>query len=315
MRSRKGLSVVVSALATWLAAAPAGAQVVAEATQESSPSVATFRSGVNLVSISAVVRDKRGRVMSTLSGHDFVVLDGGHPRELLDFQSTASAPASVALLVDGSGSMKLGAAHETARRISRDVIATLDPARDTAALFSFDTRLLTLCDFTSDFELVRAGLWDVDAFGSTSLYDAIAGTSAMVADKAHSRRAVIVLTDGDDTTSAYPAERVAWIASSIDVPVYVFAVGDGLAAGLTEERGATKAGSLTDLARATGGEFFVANTPEAIAAAVKRVTEELRHQYVLAFESAPESGVRRLEVRTRRPELRVKSRNWYQASE
>ena len=314
MRSRKCSSLVVSACAVLCAVAPASAQTADIERPERSASIATFRSSVNLVSVAAVVRDKRGRVMSSLSGQDFVVIDGGERRELLDFQSTSSAPASVALLIDGSGSMRLGAAQDIARRISRDVIATLNPSRDTVALFSFDTRLLTLCRFTSDFELVRAKLWDVDAFGSTSLYDAVAGTSALVADKAQSRRAVIVLTDGDDTTSAYSAEKVAWIASSIDVPVYVFAVGDGLAAGLTEERGLPRTGTLAELARATGGDLFIANTPERIAAAVKRVTEELRHQYVLAFESAPDSGVRRLEVRTRRPELRVKSRNWYQAA-
>ena len=312
MRSRNYSTLVVSACAVLLTIAPASAQTASIERPERSASIATFRSSVNLVSIAAVVRDKRGRVMSTLSGQDFVVMDGGERRELLDFQSTVSAPASVALLIDGSGSMRLGAAHEMARRISRDVIATLDSSRDTVALFSFDTRLITLCRFTSDFELVRASLWDVDAFGSTSLYDAVAGTSALVADKAQSRRAVIVVTDGDDTTSTYSAEKVAWIASSIDVPVYVFAVGDG--SGLTDERGAPKTGTLTELARATGGDLFIANTPERIATAVKRVTEELRHQYVLAFESAPDSGVRRLEVRTRQPELRVKSRNWYQAA-
>jgi Ca-activated chloride channel family protein len=280
-----------------------------------SASAPTFRSRVNLVSIAAVVRDKRGKVMSTLSGQDFVVLDGGKQKELVDFQNTTTAPASVALLIDGSGSMRLGAAQGTARQISRDILKTLDPSRDTAALYSFDTRLLTLCEFTGDFEAIRAGLWDVDAFGSTSLYDAIAGTSGKVAEKAQSRRAVIVLTDGADTTSEYSADRVAWIASSIDVPVYVFAVGDGLAQDLRDEKREAENGSLAALARSTGGDLFIANTPESIAAAVKRVTDELRHQYVLAFEAASDPGMRRLEVRVRRPELRVKSRNWYQALE
>ena len=314
MSSRAG-SAVMAMLTVSLAAVPASAQTPPPSEAAPDAAVATFRSGVNLVSVSAVVRDKRGRVMPSLSGQDFEVIDDGERRELLDFQSTATAPASIALLVDGSGSMRLGAAQESARRISRDVLATLDPSRDTAALFSFDTRLLTLCQFTSDFARLQAGLGEVEAFGSTSLYDAVAGTSALVADKAQSRRAVIVLTDGDDTTSTYTAERVAWIASAIDVPVYVFAVGEGLAPALTQARGRPTAGSLTALARATGGDLFIANTPERIAAAVKRVTEELRHQYVLAFEPASTAGVRRLEVRTRRRELTVKSRNWYSASE
>ena len=313
MRSPSGLSVIVSAFAACLAASPVHAQTATPAghAQADAP---TFRSAVNLVSVSAVVRDKRGKVMSSLQGKDFVVLDGGRKRELLDFQSTATAPASVALLVDGSGSMQLGAAHEIARHISRELLSTLDPKRDTAALFSFDTRLLTLCDFTSDFATIRAGLGSIESFGSTSLYDAIAGTSALVEAKAFSRRAVIVLTDGADTSSAYSIERVAWIASAIDVPVYVFAVGNGLAPALDDEKGGGRS-DLAELARATGGDLFIANTRHSIEAAVKQVTEELRHQYVLAFEAAPENGMRRLEVRTRKPNLKVKSRNWYQVAE
>ena len=136
----------------------------------------------------------------------------------------------------------------------------------------------------------------------------------MVADKAQTRRAVIVLTDGADTASQYTSQQVARIASAIDVPVYIFAVGDGLAPALDDEKGAEQS-TLALLARATGGDLFVANTRQSIDKAVKRVTEELRHQYVLAFEAAQENGMRRLEVRTRRPELKVKSRNWYQGTE
>jgi Ca-activated chloride channel family protein len=310
MRARYGLSIIVSTLSVLMSAAqsPVSAQ---DAHAPSSGQAMTFRSSVNLVSVAAVVRDKRGKVMPSLSSRDFVVLDGGHRKELVNFQNTTTAPASVALLIDGSGSMRLGAAQATARHISRDILKTLDPARDTAALYSFDTRLLTLCEFTGDFEAIRAGLWDVEAFGSTSLYDAIAGTSGKVAQKAQSRRAVIVLTDGADTTSEYSAEKVAWIASSIDVPIYVFAVGDGL----RDDKREVESSGLAALARATGGDLFIANTPGSIAAAVKRVTDELRHQYVLAFEAAADPGMRHLEVRVTKPELRVKSRNWYQALE
>jgi Ca-activated chloride channel family protein len=316
MSSRSGLTVIVSTFAALLASVPTHAQRQAtpQAVAQPTEAAVTFRSGVNLVSVAAVVRDKRGRVMSSLNERDFVVLDGGQQRALIDFQSTTTAPASVGLLIDGSGSMRLGAAHEIARRISRDILATLDPSRDTAALLSFDTRLLTLCEFTRDFEAVRAGLRKVESFGSTSLYDAMAGASGLVAENAQSRRAVIVLTDGADTSSQFTPEKVAWIASTIDVPVYVFVVGGGLAPGVIDGEDG-RANTLVTLARATGGDLFVANSPDSINAAVKRVTEELRHQYVLAFESASEKGVRKLEVRTRRPELRVKSRNWYQAAE
>jgi Ca-activated chloride channel homolog len=315
MRSSRGLlTASLFALAAIVAPLAAAQQTrptanIAPAPHAEAPAV-TFRSTVNLVSVSAVVRDRRGRVMSSLTRKDFEVLDGGQRRELIDFQSDATAPASVALLIDGSGSMSLGAATDYSRRISSDILASLDSRRDNAALLSFDTRLLTLCEFTRDFGRIREGLDDVNAFGSTSLYDAIAGSAARVADRTQNRRAVIVLTDGGDNASAYSPEQAAWIASTIDVPVYIFAVGEGATPPVKTD-GKKEPNPLAQLAQATGGDFFIANTPELIASAVKRVADELRHQYVLAFESSTTRGLRRVEIRTRKSDLNVRSRNWY----
>ena len=188
----------------------------------------TFKSGVDLVSVTAVVRDKKGKVVRSLEPKDFTVAEDGQARKIVSLQSDTNAPASIAFLVDGSGSMRLGEALESSRRICDWLLSTLDQKRDDASLFSFDTRLLTLREFTGSVEHVRAGLKELNAWGATSIYDAIAGASAVVANRARNRRAVIVLTDGADNWSTYTPQEVAWIASTIDVPVYVFAVGDGV---------------------------------------------------------------------------------------
>jgi Ca-activated chloride channel homolog len=271
-----------------------------------------FRSSVDLVSVTAVVRDRHGRVVRSLNREDFEVLEGGRTVPILDLQADDSSPATVALLIDGSGSMRLRAALAESRRISETVLRGLQDERDTAALFSFDTRLLTLRDFTSDLNGVRDDLDRVDAWGSTSLYDAIAGAAGVVANRASSRRAVIVFTDGADTTSAYSPDEVAVIASSIDVPVYVFALGEGGANADTIEA-ANEESDLAGLARATGGELFTAGSEAQVVAAVARVLDELRHQYVFAFNGADAQGMRRVEIRTRQPKLKVTSRKWYLA--
>jgi len=296
-------------LAAMLASSVSAQQEQRVAASTRSAPTASFRSSVNLVSISAVVRDRRGRVMQSLRGDDFQIFDGGVRRQVVDVRADSNAPASVALLVDGSGSMRLGLAQAFSRHISSELLAGLNPSRDTAALLSFDTRLLTLCEFTRDFEQVRHRMSTVESFGSTSLYDAVAGSAALVAERVQNRRAVIVLTDGLDNSSAYSPEKVAWIASTIDVPVYIFDVSDRPADDATPERT-----PLAEVARATGGDLFVANTPALAAKAVKRVTEELRHQYVIAFESQ-NTGLRRVEIRMRKPDLKVQARNWYQTSE
>jgi len=273
--------------------------------------VATFKSGIDLVSVSAVVRDKKGKVVRALTPKDFVVMDGGTQRKIVELHADETAPASVALLVDGSGSMAVGAALDSSRHICKLVLTTLDEKRDDAALLSFDTRLLTLRDFTGQFENIRNGLGDLQAFGQTSLYDAIAGASSIVAQRARNRRAVIVLTDGADTASQYTPQEVAWIASTIDVPVYVFAVGDGVNAEAAAANVKAQYSPLADLARSTGGDFFVANSPALAVNGISRLVDELRHQYLIAFEPSSAQGMRRIEIRTKKTNLKVTSRRWY----
>jgi Ca-activated chloride channel homolog len=273
--------------------------------------VATFKSGVDLVSVSAVVRDKKGKVVRSLQPKDFAVVEDGTDRKVISIQSDASAPASIAFLVDGSGSMALGNARQSSRHICDWVLSTLNKQKDDAALLSFDTRLVTLREFTGSFEHVRTGLDELGAWGATSIYDAIAGASALVADRARNRRAVIVLTDGADNWSSYSPEEVAWIASTIDVPVYVFAVGQGVNAEAAAENPAAMRSPLAELARATGGDFFVANSPSLAITGITRLVDELRHQYLIAFEPSTAVGMRRIEIRTRKADLRVSSRRWY----
>ena len=281
------------------------------ASAQTGESVATFKSGVDLVSVSAVVRDKKGKVVRALQPKDFSIAEDGKERKIISLQADSNAPASIAFLVDGSGSMALGSARQSSRHICDWVLSTLNKQKDDAALLSFDTRLVTLREFTGSFEHVRTGLDEIGAWGATSIYDAIAGTSAMVADRARNRRAVIVLTDGADNWSSYTPEEVAWIASTIDVPVYVFAVGDGVNADAAAANPKAVYSPLADLARSTGGDFFVANSPTLAITGITRLVDELRHQYLIAFEPSNSQGMRRIEIRTKKGDLRVSSRKWY----
>jgi Ca-activated chloride channel family protein len=273
------------------------------AAQEPSDRI-VFRSTVEMVSMAAVVRDKRGRVVPRLSREDFEVVDAGKQRSIVDLRSDTSAPASVALLVDGSGSMRVGGTLDAARIVAADVLDALVPSRDEAALFTFDSRLIELQDFTTDFDPIRIRLEDLEAYGTTSLYDAIADTARRIAKLAKHRRAIVVLTDGADTSSRLKPSEVSALASSIDVPVYVIAL-DGV-----EPIGRAP---LSELATWTGGDYFPAHDRPQVLTAVRRIAEELRHQYVLAFEPAASQGWRRVEVRTRKPGLTVRTRSWYLA--
>ena len=275
--------------------------------------VAVFKSSVDLVSMAAIVRDGKGKIVSTLRREDFEVLDAGKTRPILDLRTELAAPASVALLLDGSGSMKVGAANELSQRISTAILNSLNPSRDDAALYSFDTRLLSVQEFTHDLKTVTERINVVDQWGSTSLYDAIAGTAAIVSKRTANRRALVVLTDGADTSSAYPPEQVSAIASAVDVPVYVFVMATGTRDSEKVAYETERRSLLANLARATGGDFFVAYDTASTTAAINQLVEELRHQYVLAFEAAGEQGWRNVQVRTRKKGLTVRTRGWYLA--
>jgi VWFA-related protein len=296
------VAAAVTSVPSWPQAAP----------QEPQEPPAVFRSSVNLVSMAAIVRDSRGKVVPSLKREDFEVLDGGQRRPLLDVRTEQAAPASVALLVDGSGSMKVGFSADAALRVSNAILDSLDDARDDAALFSFDTRLLTIRGFTHDLKAVGGALGEVESWGSTSLYDAIAGTSAIVARRTANRRAVVVLTDGADTTSAYTPTQVSEIASAVDVPVYVVIWDSRAPASVTADE-AERVSALATLADLTGGQLFVAGDQPSMNRAISTLLEELRHQYVLAFEAAPNGGWRSVQVRTRKKGLQVRTRAWYLA--
>lgn len=286
---------------------------------------ATFRAQVNMVSMAAVVRDEHGRAVASLGRADFDVRENGHAVPILEVRSEHDAPANVALLVDGSGSMRVGDAIARARDISARILANLDRGRDEAALYTFDTRILTVQEFTHDFGTMTAALARIRPWGSTSLYDAIGGVSGKIRDRAINRRAMVVLTDGADTTSQFSAAEAGRIASTLDVPVYVFALdtprpslrpasnSTALSNTASSRTGASPHESpLAHLARTSGGAYFVATDAASTDAAITQLLDELRHQHVIAFEASSRQGWRSVELKVRRPGLTVRARGGYQ---
>ena len=282
------------------------------------PPAATFRSSIDVVSVSAVVRDRKGRFVGNLERKDFIVTESGLSRPILDFRAQSDGPVKLALLVDISGSMRVGSKSVDARQAASHIFGALRPG-DEAAIFSFDTGLDRVTPFTSDVATLEASLGKVQApFGQTSLYDAVAQTARAVASegpgggRVPQRSAVVVLTDGIDTRSRLTSEQVATISSSIDIPVYIVAVmatiDDPREGGTAQQE---VAGPLPTLARWTGGEMFMASAPAHASVAARQIVEELRHQYVIAFEASTRDGWRALEVRARDRALTVRARAGY----
>ena len=306
-----------TALASLLVCTPAAA-FQQTTTSQSKP---TFHSAVDLVTVAAVVRDRHGRFARGLRKEDFVVEERGVRRDLVDFRSDDNAPVRVALLFDVSGSMRLGTRIDDARQTARQLLSALrlGSAEDEAAVYSFDMNLQSLQSFTSDARAIENALLRVKPYGQTSLYDAIALTAREVADTPPGdvhRRAVVVLTDGIDTSSELTPEKVAAYASEIDVPVYVLTVASDVdrdAMERSESIAGVAGGALRTIAHSTGGELFVTSAPAHESVAARQIVDELRHQYVFAFPASPGVGWRALSVRTKQKDLTVRARSGYSA--
>jgi len=289
------------------------------ASAQSEGSQITFKAGVEVVTVTAAVRDGRGRVVRDLQKSDFTVIDSGLPREIRDFY-TGDSPVSLAVLLDISGSMAVGGNIERARHTVSTAMANLTNQGDEAALFTFDTKLEEVVAFTTDLDRVRRVSLEGRPWGMTSLFDAIGAAAKAVAERGNHHRALLVITDGVDTGSRMSAPEVSGIASSIDVPVYLLTVvnpadhpGGEFAVIHTDDAVASVA-TLADLSRWTGGDMRVASEPMHTIEALQDLFLELRHQYLITFEPGTRPGWHPLEIRMRKKNLVVHARSGYIAA-
>jgi Mg-chelatase subunit ChlD len=274
----------------------------------------TFRSALDVVTIHASVRDRQGRLITGLTPSDFEIRDNGQIRPILSLRSDRDSPISLAFLVDMSGSMRLSGKTAMARQAYGSVLSQLRQGHDEAALFTFDEALHERRGFTRDIDSLSGALSDFDAYGATSLYDASAAVARRLAALAGSNKAIVVITDGADTSSRMSAGDVSGLAASVDVPVFVVAtvpVSEQRPMAARGPRTASDGADLRDLAAWTGGEFIFASTFDETAGAATQLIADLRHQYLLGIESAGDREWRRLDVRVRRPASIVKARTGY----
>jgi VWFA-related protein len=290
----------------------AGAAVLAGQTESQRP---TFRSSLDLVSVAVVVRGPDGRLVNNLRATDFEILDRGTTQPIVHFHRGDDASARLALLVDSSGSMVVGAKRERSR-IATDLLVAGFRETDAASVFSFDSRLRRLTPFTRDAHELRSAVTSVEPWGQTGLYDAIVGTIQTVVNEAPRTRALLLLTDGIDTYSVSSPADAASAAAALDIPLYVLSVGKDEADDkpMVSSDGQAASVTLHDLASRTGGLAAEAGTIAELSTVTRTILTELRHQYVIAFQAGTDKGWHDLTVRVRRGRVQARSRNGYVVS-
>lgn len=267
-----------------------------------------IRVQVQLVTILATVKNTRGGLVGSLNKEDFTILDEGRQQEIRLFDRQAGMPLSVALLVDSSGSTAKDLRFEldSASRFLRAVIRT----EDRACIFSFNESVSQVGDFTSDLDRLDRSIKSIRSEGGTSLYDAIFLASEQLRRRP-GRRVIVLVTDGDDTTSVVGYQQALHAAQDSDSVIYGLIV-----VPIAGSAGRDIAGehALITLSNDTGGRAFQPHAATDLDPVFRDLAEELRTQYVLGFYAQPLQGskpYRRIEVKTVDPAFAVQARKGY----
>ncbi len=276
-----------------------------------------YAGGVDQIRVSVSVSDGSDRHVDGLGPSDFTVVEDGVPQKL-SFFTRDPLPLSVALLVDGSGSMEPHLAQ--AQAAGARFLGTLRPG-DLAQVVEFSEAAAVLQDFTGDRARLEAAIRATRAKGPTALYTALHVTlDALRSHGTHEaprRRAIVLLSDGEDTASRTTAAQVLEQARLADVGVWAIALRPSSARERERLAFVDATRFLDALARETGARVLLPASAAELPEAYARVADELRTQYTLGYVSSNarrDGAWRRIEVRApRRAELQLRYKLGYRA--
>ncbi len=276
----------------------------------------SFRGSVDIVSLTVTVTDHAGRYVTSLDSGDFSVYEDG-VRQDIQYFNRANLPIALSLLLDTSASMdeKMQTAQDAAVGFARH----LRP-EDLAALIDFDSRVEIRQAFTNDVPRLEAAIRKTSSGGSTSLYNAIyIALSELKKVRARTesdvrRQAIVVLSDGEDTSSLVSYDQVLELSRRSETAIYSIGLRskDDL-----QTKGFQEATFvLRDLAQQTGGRAFWPARIEELSGVYSQIAEELASQYMMGYVSknTKRDGTwRRIVVRVDRAETAARTKQGYYA--
>ena len=284
-----------------------------DAIQDTSQDKYQFRITVDLISLNVTVTDTRNRFITELARGNFFIYEDGIKQEVSVF-SQEDLPLRMVLLMDTSASMeeKISSAQEAAIRF----VGTLKEEEDVAQVVEFGSRARVLQSFTADRDKLAKVIGMIQAGGTTSLYNALYIALKNLARRRTDirRQAIIVLSDGEDTSSIVTFDQVMELAKDTDVTIYTISLRDG-------SRRRSKYFSaaehvLKKLAEETGGQWFFPEHIQELESVYDRISKELKSQYNIGYVSANtkrDGSWRRVVVQTDRDNLIVRTKLGYYA--
>jgi Ca-activated chloride channel family protein len=308
-------AVVIAAIAALEiivgAQAPSQAPAAPQIPRQPTP----FRAGIELVSLNVTVTDGMARYVTNLEQEDFSVFEDGVKQDVTFFNKT-NLPIALALMIDTSASMdtKLATAQEAAVGFVRKL-----RTQDVAEIIDFDSRVTIAAPFTADANELEQAIRKTSAGGSTSLYNAIyialKDLKKLVAKNVEEirRRAIVVLSDGEDTSSLLPFEEVLDLAKRSETAIYTIGLRSG--DGSTESKGFREAEfALRQFAQETGGRAFFPNQAVELAKVYGQISDELSSQYTVGYTSRNprrDGAWRRIVVRINGQQVTARTKQGY----
>jgi len=274
-----------------------------------------FRAAIELVSLTVTATDAGKRHLPDLTRDEFLVVEDGVPQEITFFAKTG-VPLASALLIDSSASMEYGLA--AAQDAAIGFIRQIAPA-DLAMVIDFDSHVKTAQGLTGDRALLERAIRMSNAGGSTVLYDAVyialreLGRVTRAEDGGTLRHAMIVLSDGEDTSSIMGFDDLLDVAKRSDTVIYTIGLGSREPPGTRSRDGSWV---LRQLALQTGGRPFFTPSSAELPAVYADIREELSSQYVIGYESNSrkrDGKWRTISVRVNRSGVNVRTRPGYYA--
>src|SRR5688572_26866124 len=270
----------------------------------------------DLVTLTLTVTDVYGSYVMGLGKKDFTVFDNNQEQEVTFFSDT-DAPVSIGILFDVSGSMS-GDKIQKARKALERFINSSHPS-DEYFLIAFNSRAQLLLDRTRDGEAVLQKLTLVNPRQNTALYDAVYLGLERVTRGAHQKRALLIISDGQDNASRYNFGEVRRLMKESDVITYAVGIIDARDAAST--MGMQGQAFLDELTSVTGGKSFYPTSDVEMDEIFDRISIELRHQYSIGYtpkDFQPDGKWRKVKVKVKPPRglprLTVRGREGYYAT-
>jgi VWFA-related protein len=261
---------------------------------------------VYVVSVTAVVFDKAGHFVKGLGVEDVTLLEDGVRQDLTYFREAAEGeekiPLSVVMVLDASGSMKRNVRF--LQEAASSFVQKLEEV-DSALVVQFNDTIKASAEFTDDPDRLDQFIEALQAWGGTSLYDAVHYGLGRVKDQP-GRKAVVVFSDGADTTSRMREQEVVDYARAVEATVY----GIGFEGG---GPGGSPRGFLKKISSETGGEFFAPSNVSDLVRIFSEISRELHNHYAFAYspKRAPDGSWRTIQVKVDRKDTEVRVRKGY----